>query len=193
MGINGSESLAPVFQKIFQKSVDTGVLPKDWLNANVVPIYKKGDRTNPANYRPVSLTSIPCKLLEHIIHHHIMNHLDNHQVLTNNQYGFRRGRSCETQLAGLVDDLAKIFDRKSQVDMMILDFSKTFDTVPHQRLLCKLSNVGINNSLLARIKIFFTNRHQRVLLEGESSSESSVTSGVPQGTRVGPLAVFNIY
>ena len=122
-----------------------------------------------------SLTSIPCKLLEHILHHHIMDHLDRHHVLTDNQHGFRRGRSCETQLAGLVDDLAQILDRKSQAGLVILDFSKAFDTVPHQWLLKNLEHVGVNNNLLQWIGNFLTKRRQKVLLQGETSTQSPVT------------------
>ena len=128
---------------MFQKSVSSGCLPAAWLNANITPIYKKGERSDPANYRPVSLTSIPCKLLEHIIHRHIMDHFDKFNVLADVQHGFRKGRSCETQLSALVDDIMKILDNGNQADLIILDFSKAFDTVPHQRLLNKLKHVGI--------------------------------------------------
>ena len=118
-----AESLAPVLAKIFQKSLDVGRVPTSWLDANITPIYKKGDRSKASNYRPVSLTSIPCKLLEHIIHHHIMSHFDQHNVLSDVQHGFRRGRSCETQLSALVYDLARALDREKQVDLVIMEFS----------------------------------------------------------------------
>ena len=129
-----AKNVAPLLQQIFQRSLDTGDLPDDWKQANVSPIFKKGNRSDPANYRPVSLTSIPCKLLEHIIFTSIMSHLEKNNILNDEQHGFRKGRSCETQLALTIDDLAKILDKQGQADVIIMDFSKAFDLVPHQRL-----------------------------------------------------------
>ena len=130
--------MAPLLQQIFQ-SLDTGEVPLDWQIANVSPIFKTGNRSDPENYRPVSLTSIPCKMIEHIIHTNIMRHLEQYKVLNDEQHGFLRGRSCETQLALSVNDLANALDRKSQADVVIMDLGRAFDLVPHKILLSKLS------------------------------------------------------
>lgn len=182
-----ASSVAPLLQKIYQKSISSGSLPQDWLNANVSPIFKKGDRSLPSNYRPVSLTCIASKQLEHILHSNIMNHLDKYSLLCDKQHGFRSGRSCETQLAGLVDDLAEILDKRGRADLCIMDFSKAFDMVPHQRLLAKIDHLGIRGNTKSWIKGFLTNRQQKVIIDGQSSTSSSVISGVPQGTVLGPL------
>ena len=137
-----AEEITPAVTAIFQKSIDTGELPKDWRDANVAPVYKKGGRHNPENYRPISLTCILSKHLEYIICHHILNHLDKHKVLTSLNHGFRSGYSCETQLISTAHDLLGFFDQNKQVDTMIRDFSKAFDTVPHQKLLHKLDKTG---------------------------------------------------
>jgi len=184
--------IAPYLHLIFNKSLLTSDLPIDWLTANISPIYKKGSRSVAANYRPVSLTSVSCKLLEHIIFHHIMGHLNQHHILSDYQHGFRTKHSCETQLVTTIDDLAKSLDNGKQVDMLILDFSKAFDTVAHQRLINKLDNYGITNNVKSWITTWLTSRTQRVVVDGEQSSDARVRSGVPQGTVLGPL-MFLLY
>ena len=109
--------LAPIVHAIFTQSLDTGELPRDWSLANVAPIFKKGNRVLAENYRPVSLTCITCKLFEHIVCRHILDHVEDHKILTNLQHGFRSGRSCETQLITTTHDLLSSFNSKSQIDV----------------------------------------------------------------------------
>ena len=125
-----SKELAPVLSLIYQQSYDTNQVPLDWQQANVTAVFKKGDKSNPANYRPVSLTCILCKSMEHIIFSQIMNHLDRHKILVKFQHGFRANHSCETQLLNPVEDLSRRLDRRKVTDLLILDFSKAFDTAP---------------------------------------------------------------
>ena len=188
----GASEIGEILQAIFQQSIITGSVPYDWRTANISAIYKKGDKSIASNYRPVSLTSVTCKLLEHIIFTNIMKHLQEHNILVHFQHGFRAGHSCESQLVTTVDDLAKTIDVKGQSDLLILDFSKAFDTVPHQRLLHKLSYYGIRGGTHNWISSWLTQRTQRVVIDGESSEEVPVESGVPQGTVLGPL-MFLVY
>ena len=177
--------IAPYLKLIFDKTLEENDVPKDWKMANITALYKKGDKSKPVNYRPVSLTSVPCKLLEHIIFKHIMEHLEEHNILVDFQHGFRQGRSCESQLIITVEEIARSLDNKQQVDLLILDFSKAFDTVPHTRLLNKLEHYGINGNINGWIKSWLTQREQKVLVEGEESS-------AVQGTVLGPL-MFLLY
>lgn len=182
-----ADELAPGLAHLFQISVDNGKIPLDWKTALVTPVFKKGNRSDPGNYRPISLTSIACKILEHVIHSCIINHFEHNQILTDCQHGFRKRRSCETQLIMTVDDLARGLNEKQQVDAILLDFSKAFDKVPHQRLLLKLQHYGVRGNLLKWIEDFLSARTQEVVIDGTKSTPSLVSSGVPQGTVLGPL------
>ena len=135
-----ADEVAPLLTCIFQRSFDCGEVPEDWRPANITRVSKKGDRFKASNYRPVSLTSLCCKIQEHIITSNIMRHLEVYSILTDCQNCFRARRICETQLLTRVHELA---DKGKQVDLVILDFSKAFDRVPHQCLLPKINHYGI--------------------------------------------------
>ena len=177
---------------IYQQSLDSGQVPLDWKKADVVPVFKKGNKNTPSNYRPVSLTSISCKVLEHIVFSSVMEHVDKHKILNFFQHGFRKQHSCETQLISTIEDLAKGLEHRQQIDLLILDFSKAFDVVSHRLLLAKLEHYGIRDSNLAWVTDWLTDRTQRVVVEGECSDNAPVLSGVPQGTVLGPL-MFLLY
>ena len=187
-----SAAVAPILTIIFQASIDQGKVPDDWKLAFVTPLFKKGDRAKASNYRPVSLTSVCCKLIEHIIHSQVISHLERHNILADEQHGFRKKRSCESQLINTVHGLAKGLNSKQRTDAVLLDFSKAFDKVPHHRLALKLQHYGVRGKTLESIRSFLADRTQQVVVEGETSRPANVSSGVPQGTVLGPL-LFLVY
>jgi hypothetical protein len=182
-----AEELAPMLTAIFQKSYDTHEVPADWKMATINAVFKKGSKTDAANYRPVSLTSVCCKLMEDIVQSNIMQYLNSQNILVNYQHGFRTGHSCETQLIQTLDEIANNMKDKLQTDLIVLDFSKAFVTVPHHRLLAKMRAYHVEDHCLQWIMTWLSGRTQTVVLDGKSSSPVTVRSGVPQGTVLGPL------
>ena len=172
---------------IFNKSLTLGTVPKVWKEAEVTAIFKKGNKTEPGNYRPVSLTSISCKLLEAFVTNHIRIFMETNKLFSDCQHGFRNHRSCVTQLLEVMNDLSRMIEEGDSIDIIYLDFSKAFDTVPHQRLLAKLNAYGIDGNILKWIESFLSDRSQRVRVNKEHSNYSPVSSGIPQGSILGPL------
>ena len=181
--------IAPVLTLIYQASLNQGTVPVDWKHAWVIPVYKKGDRVSPSSYRPISQTSISCKTLEHIIHSNFMDHLENLNILTDYQHGFRKRRSCEAQLIQTVDDLEGL-DDAGQIDAVLLYFSKAFDKVSHPHLAAKLYHYGVLGNTLDWVQSFLSNRIQEVVLEDKRSFTAAVTSGVPHGAVFGTILFF---
>ena len=188
-----AEHIAEPLSLIMTKTLQEGILPEDWKLAHVTPIYKnKGAQNMAVNYRPVSLTSVVCKLMESILRKHITDYLTNLKLLSNKQYGFISKRSTVTQLLNYIDECCESLSNGKVVDSIYFDFAKAFDTVPHRRLCKKLEGYGIEGSTLNWIKSFLNGRKQLVKVNDAKSTTDSVASGIPQGSVLGPL-LFVIY
>ena len=187
MLIEGGSSLIKALCRLFSLSMNRGEIPSDWKIANVIPIHKKGSRTDCGNYRPVSLTSCVCKLMERVIKVEISRFLSVNNLLSNTQHGFISKRSTSTALLQYLEKVTLAIDSGNFVDSVYIDFRKAFDSVPYKRLIIKLKSYGILGSLLNWFISFLTDRLQFVTIGHCSSSFARVISGVPQGSVIGPL------
>ena len=182
-----SENVALPLSIIFKQSLSTGQVPEDWKLANITPIYKKSSKFAAENYRPVSLTSIVCKIMEAIIKDHLVSYLQTNNLIRPTQHGFMSRKSCLTNLLEYLETVSKIIDDGSSADVIYLDFSKAFDKVSHQRLKQILQVHGITGPVLNWITSWLKDRKQRVRLKDSFSIWMEVLSGVPQGSVLGPL------
>jgi len=151
---------------IFERSWRTGEVPKDWRKASVTPIFKKGKKEDPRNYRPVSLTSTPRKVMEQLILEVINKQVEEKKFIRSSQHGFTKGKSCLTNLIAFYDDMTGWVDEGRAVDVVYLDFSKAFDTVSHNILLGKLRKYGLDEWLVKWIENWLNGRTQRVVISG---------------------------
>ena len=174
-----AKSLAIPLTILFRTSYYTCTIPKDWKSANIVPVFKKGCKNNICNYRPISLTSLVMKVYERVIRSELLPKVI--AKIDKRQHGFLPSKSCETQLIPYYDMLAQNLNKGSRTDVIYFDFAKAFDSVNHDIILHKLKHkFGIDGLLLKFFVEYLSKRYQRVVINGSSSSDLLVNSGVPQ-------------
>lgn len=182
-----ADIIAEPLAQLFNKSLRQQELPTDWKNASVTPIHKGGDADKVGNYRPVSLTSTVLKVMERILRDKVVGHVTRQKLLTAQQHGFIRKKSCLSNLLCFLDEITKRIDKGQRVEVCYLDFQKAFDSVNHRFLLAKLESFQLGKGLIGWIEKFLVGRQINVVVEGERSQSGVPTSGVPQGSVLGPL------
>ena len=183
---NCARSLAEPLRMILQKSLDTGEIPEKLLEAHITPIFKGGSRQLAENYRPISLTSPVAKVFERVIRKHIIAYLTENDRIKCNQHGFRKGRSCLSQLLDHHDRIIEALENQTHYDVIYTDFSKAFDKCDFAIICEKLMGLGISGRVGRWIHNFLTKRKFRVVIDGTSSESHEVISSVPQGTILAP-------
>ena len=184
---NCATSLDYPLWKLMKKSIDTGKLPQAWKLSHIKPIYKKGDKALPENYRPIALTSAICKILERVLFKHIYNFLKSNNLISRHQSGFVPGDGTTYQLVDFTNIIYESFEDKKEVRAIFLDISKAFDRVWTRGLLAKLRSAGIKGKLFTWIKEYLSSRKQRVIVDNCYSLWKETRAGVPQGSVLGPL------
>ena len=187
-----ASSVAPQLSALFNLSLSSGSVPTDWKLSNITAVYKVGDPSLVSNYRPISLLSLPSKILERIVHNKLLDYLLSNSLLSRSQFGFRPSSSTQEALISATTDWHKLLDSKANVAAVFFDLSKVFDSIPHSGILNALSGVSISGSLHQWFASYLSNPRQCVVLDGCSSTSADVSSGVPQGSILGPL-LFILY
>ena len=182
-----AEEAAPVLHEIFRKSLDEAEVPRRWKEAEIVPIHKGGSKAVMSNFRPVELTSVVCKVLEQIVCSAILAFLTTNLLISQQQHGFVRGRSCQTNILLCLEMWTELVDQNKSVDVAYFDYAKAFDKVSHRLLLIKLRAYGIDGKLLAWLATYLEDRRQRVVVGNAKSPWLPVLSGTTQGTVLGFL------
>ena len=187
-----ASSILPILAHLLNLTLSTGIIPSQWKKAIITPIYKKGSHDSPYNYRPISLTSVMCRILENIIANKVMDHLLTSNILSEYQFGFIPNRSICLQLLTILNHWFTSLDQGINVDIVYTDISKAFDTVSHKKLQDVIKSYGILNDVLNWIQTFICNRKQCVCVNNVLSSYLPISSGIPQGSVLGPI-LFIVY
>ena len=187
-----ADVVAPSLTKIFEQSILTGIFPTEWKLARVTPVFKKGPKSDPNNYRPISVIPVVSKILEKIIYDQLYDYLNNNMLLTNCQSGFRSLHSTMTALLRATNNWSINIDKGHINGVIFIDLKKAFDTVNHEIIIRKLQNYGLDRNALAWFQSYLSNRSQKCLVNGKLSDSRPITCGVPQGSIIGPL-LFLVY